>query len=296
MNKIKINIIIPFYLNQRVVYDTLAIINDGFTELYNISDANNTGKKSNSTISGSLELKGNPLTLMGAKLESELSSDEENILENKKEFTKIHTPTSLFLKIYNYLIGNNQIIQVKTENDIILLNTGDFIEFYSTLSINTIEESLRKTIKMCSIGEIFIEFGSKDSSYQSSKKTFKNIKENLLLLTKYIDLENEKTKYMVGEIGTKKIAVKIERENIINADYDQISNGKFRIIGKVLEVIDNGKYINLNRESVIGMIKQDVFLPVKEAITDMNTMFEDMIIEDEIAGKTVIIVPIIIGI
>lgn len=34
-------VIIPFYLNQRIIYDTLAIINDGFTELYNVSNSNN---------------------------------------------------------------------------------------------------------------------------------------------------------------------------------------------------------------------------------------------------------------
>lgn len=290
--------IIPFYLNQRIVYDTLAIINDGFTELYNVSNANNNCNNIEGTISAKFDTAGNPLTFMSTSIGGDLKSRNNIKEENKKDFKKVHTPTSLFSKIYEYLKKHGKLKQIKEEKDIGELECGDFVELYTKLSINTTEEMFRKMKKMCNIGEIFTGFGDNSKEIKNSIQIFKDIGRKIDDLIKYLDIQNERIKYLTGQIGEKNIVIKIDKNNIIDADYEQINNGKFKIIGKVLEIVDEEETINLNRESVLGLIKQEGLNPIKEAFKELgNTMFEipEEII-DEINGKTIIVVPIVIGI
>ena len=290
-------IIVPFYLNQRIVYDTLAIINDGFTELYNVSNANNNSNLTEGMISAKLDTSGNPLTFMSANIGSEVRNNRSNENKQKEEFKKIHTPTSLFSKIYKYLCKYKMLKRIEKAEDINKLQCGDFVEFHTKLTVNTIEEMFRKMEKMCNIGEIFISFAEQNKKIKGPN-VYKDIGKKIGDLIKFLDIQNERIKYLVGKIENKDIVIKIDKNNIIDADYDQINNGDFRIIGKVLEIVAEGKKVSLNRESVLGLIKEEGLQPMKEAFKGLgNTMFEipEEII-DEIEGKTIIVIPIVIGI
>lgn len=293
-----IETIIPFYLNQRIVYDTLAIINDGFTELYNVSNANNSSNMLEGTINAKLDTSGNPLTFMSTSIASELKSNRQNENGRKEEFKKVHTPTSLFSKIYRYLIKNKLIKEINNIVDINNLECGDFVEFHTKLSINTTEEMFRKMKKMCSIGEIFTSFGENTKEIRNTIQIFKDMGKKIGDLIEFLDIQNERIKYLIGEIDERNIVIKIDKNNIIDADYDQISNGNFKIIGKVLEIVEEGEKVSLNRESILGLIKEDGLQPIKEAFKALgNTMFEiPEEIVDVIEGRTIIIVPIVIGI
>ncbi len=307
-NKVKDNIekgiveykesIVPFYLNQRIVYDTLAIINDGFTELYNVSNANSNNNSLEGIVSAKLDTSGNPLTLMSTSIGSELRRNKSIGNENKEEFKKVHTPTSLFSEVYRYLNKYKMIRKIEEAQDIYNLQCGDFIEFHTKLSINTTEEMFRKMKKMCNIGEIFTSFGDEGKELINAIQIFKNMGQKIEKLLEFLDIQNERIKYFVGSIKGKNIAIKIDKNNIIDADYDQINNGDFKIIGKVLEIVEEGENISLNRESVLGLIKDEGLQPIKEAFKTLgDTIFDTQNeIVDTIAGKTIIVIPIVIGI
>lgn len=292
----KRDIIIPVYLNQRIVYDTLAIINDGFTELYNITNANANLENTSSQVSAKVETNGNPLTFMKASVASDIDKQSSVGRNDKNEFQKVHTPTSLFSKVYEYIKEDEDFKIIKTEDDLDKVNCGDFVEFKSFLKIKTLEEGFRDMEKMAQISEMFLNFGN-DKDSKDSKKSISALKKNMNDLTTFLDLQNQKTKYMVGKIGIKDIVIKIDRDCIIDADYEQLNNGTFRVIGKVLEVVPEGEKINLNRESVIGYLKDEAMKPVKTAIEAMSdTLFDYDTLQDEVVGKTIIVMPIVIGI
>lgn len=291
----KKDIIIPVYLNQRVVYDTLAIINDGFTELYNFTNASSDSQNKDVHVSGRVETSGNPLTFMKASLSSDIVNGSDFNKSDKSEFQKVHTPTSLFSKVYDYIIDNDKLKRIEKESDLEEISCSDFVEFRTFLKINTIEEGFRNMLKMSQISEIFLNFAN-DPDSKKQRKDIEGIKNNIVKLTNYLDLQNEKIKYMVGKIENKDIVIKINRDCIIDADYEQINNGNFRIIGKVLEIIDENQQVNLNRESVLGYIKDESLIPIKEAIEGMsNTMFDYDSIQDCVIGRTIIVLPIVIG-
>ena len=212
-NKVKDNIekgiveykesIVPFYLNQRIVYDTLAIINDGFTELYNVSNANSNNNSLEGIVSAKLDTSGNPLTLMSTSIGSELRRNKSIGNENKEEFKKVHTPTSLFSEVYRYLNKYKMIRKIEEAQDIYNLQCGDFIEFHTKLSINTTEEMFRKMKKMCNIGEIFTSFGDEGKELINAIQIFKNGTKNRKVI-RIFRYTKRKNKIFCGKYKRKK--------------------------------------------------------------------------------------------
>ena len=91
MNKHSLEI--PLYLNQKIVFDLLASINDGFTQVTKLKTASSAEGNLGGTVEADLGNK-NIFALLGVKLKGKV--DAEHSKEHSKEQEKIHTPSSLF--------------------------------------------------------------------------------------------------------------------------------------------------------------------------------------------------------
>ena len=291
IDKVSKDLIIPIYLNQRIIYDTLAIINDGFTELYNVSDITNNEREHGGTLSGDIG-NDNKFSFVKANIDVKLNDNIKSSVNTSNQYKKVHTAASLFSNVYTYIKENDKLIKLINEEDISKVQCGNFVEFMSTISINTLEETLNTARKVLALGQLFSKFdkGSKNNELNNFTKSLDE-------LINFLDLSNQGIKYGVCNIDNKEIVVKIDKEYLINKDFHQINNGKFRIVGKVFEVIEDNEIVNLNRESALGMINPPYLIQLKKSIESLgNPMFKFNDIKDEVRGKSLIIMPIMIGI
>lgn len=284
------DIILPVYLNQRFVYDILATINGGFTEFYEIKDRDEDNKRVDGTVKSSIGTD-NSFLLIKADIDASLNAETENSNQKEKNYKKTHTPTSLFMQVYQYLVDNKQIKMLSGTNDIDDISSGDFVEIKSSIKQNTMVELFYKMNKALDLTNVFIKFGNTNNN----DKIVVNLNQNIKNVIKLIDSEDDKVKYGVCKIGDRQIALKLNKDYFINGDYTEINNGEFRIIGKVLEVIPENEKVSLNRDNIIGLYDTKIFEEVKEAAGNIaNMKFEEF--QDEIDGKTCVIMPIAIGI
>ena len=129
-------LIIPIYVNEKIVLDMLAIIEDGFSTVSQVNfveyDEDTTGKK------GSF---GNTTSLFKnfVKLDVGLSASKEKKSSDSKTIAqeKIHTIVSLLSKFRSYLNANN-ILKSSTQIDDITI--GDLIEIKGELQKNPLLE------------------------------------------------------------------------------------------------------------------------------------------------------------
>lgn len=290
--KDKIDFILALYLNQRFVYDILAIKNDGFTEFYEVKDQNANSNSVKNSVSAEFATN-NDFSLITASMVDSLETTMGEDKNKEKTYKKTHTPTSLFMQAYNYLKRNNEIKIIKNFSDLDNLKSGEFVELNSTIELNTIIDFLEDLSKALEIIEAFSELGdSKKGKQVSPNIILKNKVDNIL---KILEDEKDGVKYGICRIQEYPVVLKLNKEYFINKDYAEIRNGEFRIIGKILEIVPNGKEILLNRENAIGMFDSSMFNPIKNAIEEIpNIKFQKF--EDKILGKTCVIMPIAIGI
>lgn len=289
-----IDFILPLYLNQRFVYDILAIINGGFTDFFEIKDKKENSDESYATVSANFG-SNNDFSLIQAGINSEIKSRMFNDSNNEKTYKKTHTPTSLFMQVYQFLKNNNKIISLNKSEDIKNIKSGDFIELKSIIELNTIIEFFETLNKAIDITEAFSDFatiGSKNSIKNSPLSLMKKPVEKTI---KAIGNENSNIKYGTCKLGGKDLVIKLNKAYFINSDYSEIKNGEFRIIGKVLEIVPDGQVVLLNRENAVGLYDPATFDPVKESLNSIpNVHFKEF--QDAVEGETIVIMPISIGI
>lgn len=290
--KLVTDFILPLYLNQRFVYDILAIKNDGFTEFFEIKDKIGNSNEQDANIKATLGTN-NDFALIQANLDGEINTKTSNDNNNEKSYKKTHTPTSLFMQVYQYLNENKKITKLENLSDIDTVDSGDFVEIKSNIELNTIVEFFETLDKVIDITEAFSSFSSIDSKKTIKRSPLSNMKKPIENTLKALVNENNNVKYGICKLEEKELVVKLNKDYFINSDYSEIKNGKFKIIGKVLEIIPEGESILLNRENAVGLYDPNTFKEVKESLNSIpNINFQEF--KDTVQGKTIVIMPIAI--
>lgn len=132
MSKVKKeNLTIPVYLDEQIVMDLIATIDDGFSEFYTIETTKNKGIGTEVNANG----QGKVLKLFKAKMD--LSHSRENTNGTKKQESKVQTVVSMFHNLKQYLNQNGFIEKNNKE-----FKNGDFIELQGEFSINPLIDLL----------------------------------------------------------------------------------------------------------------------------------------------------------
>lgn len=100
-------LIVPVYLNQKLVFDLLAMLQDGISTVKAINTTSGDSSSQNEKLSVGFGLSEAFSTLLKIDLSGsqDKSKSDTNSLETNEE--KVHTPASLFFKLRNLLIEKN---------------------------------------------------------------------------------------------------------------------------------------------------------------------------------------------
>jgi len=262
----KSNRILPItsYLNQKIVFDLLAVIEDGFSQVKNLSVSNEEGKSRESKAGGEIGLS-NAFGLLGigTKLKASLGSDSHDLDKTSTTEERVHTPASLFSKILTYLNDEELIYQIKEPTDLEHLKPGEFVQFNCLLQQNPLV-SLLDSIEQFGVMAIRME-GEKKRKDSNSEilKQIKAIKSSLTQ-NNFVDLIctiNEKKKL--------KAVLPVYSDYFFNNNMNELIDGNFTVVGKVVKVVNNEESnINLFRNTGFKLFKQ-------EALEKMFASFEN---------------------
>jgi len=156
---------VPIYLNQQVVFDLLAILEDGFSHLSSVKAFSSGNESQKSNIGASLG--GKFLDIVGISFKGdrikETGSNEQ--VEVSKE--KVHTPASLFSKLRTELNEQGLIARLENIEDIEQLNSGQFIELHVILKKPSLIDTIEGFKRLMEIVSLISE---KDNTGERSRK------------------------------------------------------------------------------------------------------------------------------
>ena len=154
MNNVKelYQLIVPIYINEKIVIDMLAIIEDGFSK---VSQINYVEHKVDDTSKGIYANVGLP-NIFGNLFRIDLKSDVSNSRKTDENESikkdKVHTNASLLSKFRSYLVSKNIL---KLEFNVEQMNVGDFVEITGTLQKNPLIDCLDKIVDVFKMANIF---------------------------------------------------------------------------------------------------------------------------------------------
>ena len=147
---------LALYLNQRLAFDSLASLEDGFSQFSTVQTT--VANKKTAGIEGGGQLGiSNAFALVGVKLGGKgFRSTDEGTSERVTDEI-VHTPTSLFARLRKELRDRSMVCTIETFSDLDNVSGGDFVEFEATLTKSPIVELLQSYSELFPLIALFQE-------------------------------------------------------------------------------------------------------------------------------------------
>ncbi len=295
---------LPIYIDREVVFDSIAIIEDGISNIKEISSF----QASNRNFHGEAGTKintNNLFSLFGVSFDGRIDGNigAQNNLREKYE--KVHTPASLFFKLRDFLNNEKLLLTLSNDNDLKKLKSGSFIELKAKMKANPIVDTFKSFKQMF---DLFMAFDEPNKKKQN-KKVYLPKTENQIIL-KQMDalvssLEANGSIDLIGDLNLfnqdtqnkLQVVISCKIENFINNNYNDILDGEYRILGKIVRLIprESDETINLLRKTSMSKLNNALFSQMMSSLKDVQE--SGIEIDDfhkEIYGPVIQIIPICI--
>jgi len=288
-------------LNQRIVFDLLAVIEDGFSQLSTIKTSMSDAETQKSGMGASIGVS-NVFALLGVSFKGERGTEKGTEMQAEILEEKVHTPTSLFSKLRAMLKQQQLIKEIPTqEGSIEGLKSGQFIEFRAVLRKNPLVDTLEGFKQLMSVAVIFTgeqTKGAKGRKPKGGRRQDQLIMQQLDgMLSALTESNSIELIAEVLDTPTIKAILSAELDYFKDRSASEIIDGEFRVLGKVVRVVqpDSGETINLLRKTSFGRFPRKIFDELANAFVEVEEIgikFPELI--TEIEGPTLQVIPIAI--
>ncbi|WP_407270372.1 hypothetical protein [Radiobacillus sp. PE A8.2] len=291
MNKEPKDSVFPMttYLNQNVVFDLLAVIEDGFSQVTNLNVSNTDGKTTNGSMDGEA---GFGLYGIKTKIKAAMGIEKNSSEEKSSSEEKIHTPTSLFAKLHSYLEENQLINDIEVKENLDNLIPGSFVRFNSKLEKNPLISLLESIEQIMVLAMTFqpTQKGSKRDGNQEMLKQVKSMRNSLI--------ENESMDLIcsINETQSLKAVLPVYINYFIHKNTNEIIDGNYTVFGKVVKIVNTDQdEINLFRNTAFKLFQQKTLDGLFQSMnTGLDEQLEVPNIVSKISTPAILVIPIAI--
>lgn len=286
MNKIEKNkLTIPIYLNTKIVFDMLATIEDGFADVKNVQTSKN--KNQVNDIESNIGTN-NLFAFLNIRVRGNhkgTSNNGKTIIEERT-----HTPVSLFQQLKEQL-ENAKFINRNINN----LNIGDFVEVQGTLKNNPVIEMLYGFKEIITLANLFTD--SKPKNNKNKKEdvlTDKRLNTQIEGLIKGLQADGKKD--IICEADKINIILPTDENYFLNNNMSEVTDGNYKILGKVIKVCMDDGEISLLRNTVFSKLQLDKMKEFQEFFSDpsLTQFVGEGGIKTVISAPVIMVIPIAI--
>lgn len=290
----KNGLIIPVYINEKIVLDMLAIMEDGFSTVSQVNYTEhmekNSAKKLDASASTTVPILSKLLKIDVSGGISQTGNDGKDASVVKE---KVHTNVSLLSKFRNFLIDEKIL---KSELDFSKIQVGDFVEIDGELEKNPLINYMDIFVDIFRLADIFTE-----EPQLGNKTQAKNQKQQDSKILKQIKSFSEELKHsgtidfiLSDERGT--IVLSAQEQYLANDNVSEILGGHFKVLGKVISICkDENENIDLLRKTTLSVLSEGM---LEEMFSDFkNSDMEQFNLPElvtKITGPAAIVIPVAI--
>lgn len=304
MNKL----IVPVYLNQRMVFDQIAMLKEGISTVTSVTHSEMDRSSSQDGWSGGIGSGGILSSLFSvnlAKKETNLNNQQSGIESSEN---RVHTTASLFYELRNQLKEEGMVLSSFEE----IPETGSFVEFKCQLNKNPFLESLETAIEVGNLSNMFIDNPTnktqrRKQQRKQNRSQQQNLQTNDMPLDQVIK-QIEKLKEMFTEGGTTDLVglningpisavITLEERFLNDPQMSDLIDGEFTVLGTVVKSIaDCTDSISLIRKTTFNKLPPNVINPLFEAFDTFQSTLDSNLppVSVEIPGPAIQVLPVAI--
>ncbi|MBO5372614.1 MAG: hypothetical protein J6A75_07830 [Lachnospiraceae bacterium] len=290
----KNGLIIPVYINEKIVLDMLAIMEDGFSTVSQVNYTEHIEKNSSkkleaaATTSATILSKLLKIDVSGGVSQTGNDGKDTNVVKEK-----VHTNVSLLSKFRNYLIDEKIL---KSELDFSKIEVGDFIEVEGELQKNPLINYMDIFVDVFRLADIF-----SDEPQLGNKTQAKNQKQQDENMVKQIKSFTEELKHsgtidFILSDDCGKIVLSAQEQYLTNDNVSEILGGHFKVLGKVICICQNeNESIDLLRKTTLSILSEEMVTEMFSGLKNNDTQqFNLPELVTKITGPAAIVIPVAI--
>jgi hypothetical protein len=285
------DLVIPVYLNQRVVFDLVAVLQGGIASVTQVSQTQSSSSGMSGEFSSTFGLSQALSSLLRIDFSGGASANTEKASDQTLSEQRIHTPASLFIALRSLLREKKYLVNDTPDAR---FKPGDIVEFSAVLQRNPLLETVDSFVELIDMIHSFSKGDQKPKTGQSSDlNTTKRQMESFVKAlrgSETVDLITDNLKSSVRAVIT------LEQQYLNDPTMSDLVDGTFDVVGKVIRAVEaNGVPISLNRKSALGKLPASVLDGLKQALSGPELdEFSFKPLEFEIVGPAIQVLPIAI--
>lgn len=249
------DLIIPVYLNQRLVFDLVAMLQNGISTVSRLEIRSTEDERDMQRASGRFSLADAFGSLLKIDMDASKETDRNTQQQRTESTEKTHTPASLFSLLRGQLAARQLLVSPAVQAPV----PGDFVEFKASMRRNPLIEGLDQSCELLSMADLFSEQVSQTVSRQKTKQV--QSESELSVLAKQLRHINARLQegttrdlFATDAAGGYSAVVTVENQFLNDDAMTDLIDGTFSVLGKVIRVVtnENGK-ISLVRNSAVNM-------------------------------------------
>ena len=287
-------LMVPVYINEKIVLDMLAIIEDGFSTVsqvsYNEHKENSNVQKLESGVSTSANILSK---LLKIDLKGEVSHSGNSGENTSVAKEKVHTNVSLLSRFRTFLV-NEKIL--KSGFDTANIKIGDFIEVEGELQKNPLINYLDIFLDLFRMVDIFTEkpqLGSKTQT-KAQKQQENEIVTQIKSFADELKHSGTIDFILSDDVGT--VVLSAQEQYLSNDNISEILGGHFKVLGKVIAICkDETENVDLLRKTTLSIFPIDQLTEIFSGFQNSGIkQFNLPELKTQIPGPAVIVIPVAI--
>lgn len=247
---------IPIYLNTKIVFDMLATIEDGFSEVKNIQTSKSRSREDDSEANVGAS---NLFAFLSVGIRGSHKSgnnDGQTVIEEKT-----HTTVSLFQRLKAQLEEEELI-----KRDVERLEIGDFVELQGTLKTNPVIAMLSGLKELMALANLFPDKTKQNQSKKDKLMSDNRFNSQVDGLIKSLQADGKKD--IICESMKMKVILPIDENYFLNSNMSEITDGNYKILGKVVQIYKESGEISLLRNTVFSKLQLDKMKEFQDLFND----------------------------
>ena len=266
---------IPIYLDQKVIFDHMAIIENGYSDFTNIVETDSEGKRGSSNAEASLGTS-NALSFLGVSLgiKAGTIAEKEAQAQTQATKTKIHTPTSLFHIYRNYLIEQGLLRVITEKTELTSIKAGNFIEMSASLDENPITAFFSSILEIMTspVMKLIDSHTYSKQTTQGKQQKTQTSKQSKEIIAFCESIVGEKSNDLIANdinIGGLKALLATQEKYFMEGWRKDIIDGEFTIIGKVIKIVtDSEGSISLAQQGLFKFLPKEILKDLASSMTN----------------------------
>ena len=287
-------LMIPVYINEKIVLDMLAIIEDGFSTVSQVSYSDHKENSNAQKIEAEVSTSASILSkLLKIDLKGELShSGNCGETENTTK-EKVHTNVSLLSKFRAFLTDANIL---KSGFDISNMKIGDFIEVEGELQKNPLINCMDIFVDMLRMADIFAEKPQLNAKTQAKAQKQQQDETMKKIKSFASELKHSGTVDFILSDSAGTVVLSAQEQYLSNDNISEILGGHFKVLGKVIAICkDETENVDLLRKTTLSIFPIDQITEIFSGFQNSGIkQFNLPELKTQIPGPAVIVIPVAI--